>query len=198
MSSLQNNISKKQKNKILEAEKHKKELKQANDFYLYTLIFSAAVVLGGIIYAVAVRVFIGLLIAIAGILIYVALSTNIIYRTLGISYKTEAGRLTVTDVYGRGRKTVYIPSRLILCRVTEIGDQAFGHKSSADVREVYLPSSITRIGSNIFEGCHKVKKIYFDGSRSQWEQVESLTSFSNYEIIFTDGEDMPSQSKEEK
>ena len=197
MSSLQNNISEERENRPSDAEIYKKELKQANDFYLYALIFSAAIILGGIIYAVAVRVFIGLLVALAGILIYVSLSANILYRTIGISYKTESGRLTVTEVYGRNREAVYIPPRLILCDVTEIGDQAFKHKSSSSLKAVFLPASITKIGSNIFEGCPNIEKIYFDGTQSQWEQIKTLTSFSTYEIIFADRESTVSQIEED-
>lgn len=169
-------------------EMYNKELKTANDFYLYTLIASGAVLLAGIIYAVAVRVLVGLLVAIAGILIYASLSSNILYRTLGLSYKTESGRLTVTDVYGKNRETVYIPCRLFLCHVTEIGNRAFAHKSSALIKNVYLPSTIEKIGENIFEGCAQIENIYFDGSREQWEKVEKLTCLDSYTVIFSEGD----------
>ncbi len=170
---------------------HEEELKKANDFYLYTLIFSGAVVLAGIIYAIAADVFIGLLAAIAGILIYMALTSNILYRILGLSYKTESGRLTVTAVYGRKREEIYLPRRLLLCDVTEIGDKAFDHKSSASIRAVHLPSSIKRLGENVFCGCPELSVIYFDGSREEWEAIESLSDTSAYEIIFsTDDEEV--------
>ena len=184
MSELQNNSA--EQETLSPIEIHKKELKKANDFYLYTLIASGAVVLAGIIYAVAIRVFIGLLVAIAGILIYVWLSSNILYKTLGMSYKTESGRFTVTDIYGRNRESVYIPCRLFLCDVTEIGDRAFNHKSSALIKNVYLPSTLEKIGENIFEGCANIENIYFDGSSEQWDKVEKLTCFDSYTVIFSE------------
>ena len=186
MSKLQSNNTIEQEEKLPSIEIHKKELKQANDFYLYVLIASGAVILGGLIYAVAVRVFIGLLIAIAGILIYVSLTSNILYKTLGLGYKTEAGKLTVTAVYGRNREAVYIPCRLILCDVTEIGDRAFAHRSSANIKDVYLPCSLEKIGENIFEGCTQIENIYFDGSREQWDKIEKLTCLDSYSVIFSE------------
>ena len=170
---------------------YEEELKKASDFYLYTLIVSGAVVLSGIIYAVVAEVFMGLLIAIAGILIYMALTSNILYRILGLSYKTDSGRLTVTAVYGREREEIYLPHRLLLCDVTNIGDRAFDHKSSASVRAVHLPSTIKRLGENVFCGCPELSVIYFDGSREEWEAIESLSDTSAYEIVFsTDTEEV--------
>ena len=186
MSELQNNNTTEQEEKLSPIEIHKKELKQANDFYLLALIASGAVMLGGLVYAVAVRVFIGLLVAIAGILIYVSLTSNILYKTLGLAYKTESGKLTVTSVYGRNREAVYIPCRLLFCDVTEIGDRAFAHRSSENIKEVHLPCSLERIGENIFEGCAQIENIYFDGSREQWNKIEKLTCLDAYTVIFSE------------
>ena len=168
---------------------HEKELKKANDLYIYTLILSGAIILAGIVYAVAVKVFIGLLIAMAGALTYVALTSNILYRVMGLSYKSESGKLTLTNVYGRDREDIYIPKRLILCRVVEIDDKAFSHKSSENIKRVYLPASIEKIGENIFEGCPNLEQIYFAGSQESWNKIESLTDTSSYEIVFGEAEE---------
>ena len=162
----------------------RKSLKAVSDLYLYTVIISAAVVVAGLVYAVISKVSIGLIIAILGVLIYTALTSNILYKKLGISYRSTSGALTVTQLYGQHRKEIWIPERLLWINVTEIGDRAFAHASSAKIHTVHLPATLKAIGENIFEGCEELKTVYFAGSREEWEQIESSTDFSAYELIF--------------
>ncbi len=170
-------------------EKYRKDLKAVSDFYLFTLIICGAIVVGGILLAVGSSVFVGLLVCISAILIYIALTSNLLYKFLGISYKSSTGQLTVTNLYGKGREEIWIPSRLIMLDVTEIGDNAFNHKSSATIVSVYLPSSLKVIGENVFEGCEALSSIYFEGSEAEWEAIEKHTDLSALDIIFLDGEE---------
>lgn len=159
-------------------------LKEVNNIYLYTVILSGAIVAAGIAYAVAARVFIGLAIAIVGVLLYTALTANLLYRKLGISYRSTSGALTVTQLYGQKRNEIWIPERLLWINVTEIGDRAFNHASSSEITTVHLPATLKVIGENIFEGCPELKTVCFDGSREEWEQIKKATDFSAYELIF--------------
>ena len=164
-------------------------LKTANDFYLYTVIISGAIAAAGLIYAVLSSVFFGLVIAILGVLIYTASTSNILYKKLGISYRSTSGALTVTQLYGQSRHNVWIPERLLWLSVTEIGDRAFDHASSASIQTVYLPATVKVIGEDIFKGCTQLETICFEGTREQWAQVESSTDFSGYQLIFANEAD---------
>lgn len=159
--------------------------KSVNDSYLYTLILSGAIMLGGIILAVTSTVSIGLAAAIIGVLAYTGLTSNLLYSKLGISYRGSSGKMTVTQLYGKGRETVFIPPRLIMLDVTEIDDRAFDHRSSEAIVEVYLPKTLTRIGEDIFKGCPNITCVHYEGSEEEWESIEKLTSFEGYELIFS-------------
>lgn len=162
------------------------ELKQVGTLYLYTVIISALIVACGLICAIIYKVFIGLLIGILGVLFYTVLTSNILYKRLGISYRSTSGALTVTQLYGQDRSEIWIPERLLWITVTEIGDKAFDHASSSQINTVHLPATLKAVGKDIFAGCTELRTVCFDGSREQWKQIESLTDFSPYEIIFKD------------
>lgn len=170
-------------------EQYLKSLKAVSDLYLFTLIICGAIVLGGIIFAVMSSVFVGLLVCISAILIYIALTSNLLYKFLGISYKSSTGQLTVTNLYGKGREEIWIPRRLIMLDVTEIGDNAFKHKSSAAIAKVHLPSTLKVIGENVFADCEALTAIYFEGSEAEWEAIEKHTDLSAFDIVFLDGEE---------
>lgn len=165
-------------------EKYRKDLKTVSDFYLFTLIICGAVVVGGILLAVGSSVFVGLLVCISAILIYIAITSNLLYKFLGISYRSSTGQLTVTNLYGNGREEIWIPRRLIMLDVTEIGDNAFNHKSSASIVAVHLPSTLKVIGEKAFDGCDALTSIYFEGSTTEWEAIEKHTDLSSLNVIF--------------
>ena len=177
-------------NVLTEEQKHRETVKKVNRLYILTLVFCGAAVLGALVWAVLDSVFMGLVLGICSIIVYMALTANILYRYLGISYKSETGRLTVTQLYGRGREAVRIPGRIIMLDVTEIGDRAFAHRSSAAMKTLYLPATLEVIGKDIFEGCESLTRIYFEGSREAFEGISCATDLSSYEIICA-GEDEP-------
>ena len=168
-------------------EKFKKALKKTNDSYLMIVIFCGALTIGGVFYAVIDSVMIGLLVSIAGVLLYTALTSNLLYNTLGISYKSATKQLTVTAFYGKNKEEAFIPQRLIWLDVTELYDHALKHKSSEKIRVLHLPSTLKVIGESVFEGCACLTTIIFDGSIADWGKVESLTDLSVYKIICNDG-----------
>ncbi len=159
-------------------------VKRVNRLYIFTLAFCGTVVLGAIAWAVLGSVFVGLLLGICSIIIYMAVTANLLYRSFGISYKGSNGRLLITQLYGRGRKEIWIPERIIMLSVTAIGDGAFNHRSSASIEAVHLPATLEEIGENVFMGCESLKVIYFYGSRDAWEKIEKHTDLSSYEMVF--------------
>ena len=159
-----------------------KALKKANDAYLLIVILCGAIALGGVFYAVIDSVFIGLLIAIAGVVLYTALTSNTLYNLLGISYRSATKKLTVTAFYGRGQEETFIPARLIWLDVSELGD-----KSSESIRVLHLPSTLKVIGENAFEGCTRLTTLVFGGTLEEFGKIESLSDLSAYEIICADG-----------
>lgn len=172
---------------ISEAEKFNKTLKKANDSYLFIVIICCGLALSGVVYAVMDSVFVGLLIAIAGIVLYTALTSNLLYKLLGISYRSATKQLTVTALYCKGCEEAFIPARLIWLDVTELGDGALKHKSSEAVRVLHLPATLRMIGEDVFSGCSDLTTLVFDGSVEAWGSIECLTDLSPYEIICNDG-----------
>lgn len=167
-------------------QKHLEKVKKANKLYILTLIFCGAAVLGALVWAVLDSVFMGLLLGICAIIIYMALTSNILYRSFGISYKSDTGRLTVTQLYGKGREEVFLPERIIMLTLTEIGDRAFAHKSSAQIRTVHLPATLEVIGKDVFDGCESLRTLCFGGTREAFLKIQSATDLSCYKVVCTD------------
>ena len=54
--------------------------------------------------------------------------------------------------------------------VQEIDDYAFIHCIKLNL--VYIPHSLKKIGKCVFGGCVSLAKIIYDGTKSEWEQIE--------------------------
>lgn len=170
---------------ILNGEKnYREDLQKVEKLYILTLVLCGAVLAVAIVWAVLDSILMGIILAICSVVVYMALAANLLYRFFGISYKSFTGRMTVTQLYGKNREEIWIPERIIMLDVTDIGDRAFGHRSSERICAVHLPASLLRIGENIFDGCSSLKTVYFDGSREEWDRIEKNTDFSAYEIVF--------------
>ena len=61
---------------------------------------------------------------------------------------------------------------------TEICADAF--KNNTFLIDIYLPSSITKIGDNSFYSCTSLKRIHFDGTMEDWNAVELGASWCGY------------------
>ena len=64
-----------------------------------------------------------------------------------------------------GLKGITIPSG-----VTSIGEIAF--QTCTSLASVAIPNSVTFIGDNAFYECDSLTDVYYDGSESQWNQIE--------------------------
>lgn len=162
-------------------------LVQTEKSYTVILLICGALVLGGVFYAAYASVLTGLLIAIGAIVLYVFLTSNLLYTKLGISYKSATRELTVTAFYGKDREEGFIPARLILLDVTALGDKALAHKSSASLRVLTLPHTLKVIGENVFEGCDALRTIRFGGTVEQWAKIECGSDLGRFEVICADG-----------
>ncbi len=79
-------------------------------------------------------------------------------------------------------ETVTIPDG-----ITAIGEGVFGN--SDDLQTVYLPQSIEQLGYHAFCYCCRLDHVYYDGLRTDWEQVEiDDECFEHAPVVhFTDG-----------
>ena len=102
----------------------------------------------------------------------------------GMEFKAYHGCLTVTGLYGKNREVVYIPDKLIMLTVTEIGNRAFTHESSKSIREIYIPKSILRIGTSAFAKLPALTDLYYEGSEEEWEAIEKHTELSGCTVVF--------------
>ena len=170
---------------ILNGEKrYREDLHTVEKLYILTLVLCAAVLVTAVVWAVLDSVLMGIILGVCSAVVYMALAANLLYRFFGISYKSSTGRMIVTQLYGKDREEIWIPDRIIMLDVTDIGDRAFDHRSSERICAVHLPASLARIGKNIFDGCSSLKTVYFDGSREEWDKIEKNTDFSAYEMVF--------------
>ena len=170
------------------------DLEWTNKEY-FQLVIGVAVLAAA---AIALAVFYGLLFAIIVALVYTVAASNILYSRLGFSYDSLPGALRIKDVYGKNRDQVFLPRRLFWLDVSEIGDRAFCHSSSAKITTVYLPSTLKTIGENVFEGCESLCRICFEGTKEEWESIEKKTSLEGIEILFSQEIAYPVKQKKQK
>lgn len=160
--------------------------KKYNSFYLL-VVLSAIVALGvGIYVAVSDELLWGVGIFFAAIFIYVYFSSSELHEKLGIWHRTDAGILLITKCRQRYGDVFYIPSRLLWYDVEELCDRAFlsPANKNKELRAVFLPKTIKRIGEDVFASCESLSVIYFEGSEEDFLKIESKTSFEGLEIIF--------------
>ena len=152
--------------------------------YLWALGIAAAIMIGGIICAVHYRVSFGALIMVLAVVTYLAIVINLLYIKLGIAYRSFHGGMTVTAVYGKHREVVYIPAKVIMLTVSEIGNRAFTHNSSKSIREIHLPKTIQKIGKSAFAALPALTDVYFEGSEEEWEKISRFAPLENVTMHF--------------
>ncbi len=193
----QNEIKKETLDKSPDPEKiYLENITKFSSFYLGLVLLTVAGVLGGIYVAVMEELSWGAVIFGVSIFFYVRFLSSEMYDKLGISYKTDAGSLTVTSCRVRYGKRVYIPKRLIWYDVEAIDDYAFDTKKSAEICEVYLPSSLKKIGKDIFHSCENLEAVYFEGTEEEWCAIESGTDIGDVALFFNSV--YPKKEKAEK
>ena len=163
-----------------------KRLKDVKNGYTVTLIISASIFIGAICCAVFYNALIGLGLLVLGIIAYVALTKNLLYATLGIAYRSFHGCMTITELYGRSREVVYIPDKIIMLTVTEIGTKAFKHESSKNIREIHIPKSIIRIGTSAFAKLPSLTDLYYEGSEEEWKELSRLAPLEGVALHFNE------------
>ena len=123
------------------------------------------------------------------IVAYLAIVINLLYAKLGIAYRSFHGGMTVTAVYGKNREIVYIPDKVIMLTVIEIGNRAFTHNSSKSIREIHLPKTIKKIGKSAFAALPALTDVYFEGSEEEWNRISRFAPLENVTMHF--GEPIP-------
>ena len=165
-------------------EKFLSALKTVRKGYTWALIISAVMALSAIICAVHFDTLFGLLLLILSIVTYLAIVINLLYSKLGIAYQSFHGGMTVTALYGKDREVVYIPDKLLMLTVTEIGTRAFTHESSKKIREIHLPKTLLRIGTSAFARLPALTDVYYEGTEEEWKKISRLAPLENVTIHF--------------
>ena len=177
------------KPELSEQEKFLAALKAVKKGYIIALVLSAAIVIAAIICAVHYRVSLGALLLVLAAVTYLAIVINLLYSKLGIAYRSFHGGMTVTALYGKNREVVYIPDKLMMMTVTEIGTRAFTHESSKSIKEIHLPKTLLRIGTSAFARLPALTDVYFEGSEEEWKNISRLAPLENVTMHF--GEPIP-------
>lgn len=166
--------------------------------YIWAIVITLAIMAASIATALLYRAYMGLLILALAVIVYLVIAKNLAYSKLGISYRTLHGCLTVTELYGKNRETVYIPEKMMIFTVTEIGTRAFTHESSKSIKNIYIPKSILRIGTSAFARLHSLTDIYYEGSEEQWKEISRLAPLEDVTVHFECTMPKPEKKKNSK
>ena len=159
-------------------------LSKFNSFYTGLVVLAAIGFALAILTASIKDLFWGAVIALVTLFCYLRFSASELKEKLGLSYKTATGSLTVTACRPRYGDILYIPSKLLWYDVERIGDEAFRAKKNAELREIYLPRTLKKIGKDILVGCENLEAVRFEGSQEEWEAIEKQTDFDSLELYF--------------
>ena len=83
-----------------------------------------------------------------------------IVPVIGVAQETFAGNTSVTDII--------LPSG-----IQKIGRAAFSGCTALE--RITIPRAVKGIGADTFKDCAKLRDIYYEGTREEWEKIEKNT-----------------------
>lgn len=166
------------------AEEYIKRMQAFSKFYISILVLVAAIMAGAIAAAVLYDVIAGISLGFFGAVLYAVQVPDRMSREVGVRYVSLAGGIRITACRARYGERLLIPNRLMWFDVIEIGDGAFSSDKNAELKEVFLPSTLKMIGKDVFSGCDALETIYYGGSKEDFGGVCSETDLSSFKIVF--------------
>ena len=89
-------------------------------------------------------------------------------RKLVLNEMHDLKDLSFISAYGveETKLTIFCPTIKIPSGVKQFDDGAF---YNCYMQSVYIPQSVEKINSNAFDGCSRLKDVFFEGTKEQWE-----------------------------
>ncbi len=169
-------------------------------YYLTILLLCAAAVCSGIAVALLLNLFVGVASVILAALAYVYFVCDEAHGQLGIRYRNICGGIVITSLTPAYGDCLVLPKKFIYADVRELGDGALASQANGELSLLYLPSTLKKIGRDIFGDSERAVCICFEGTREAWESIECLTDLSHCELCFEckypRAEQIPPQTKE--
>lgn len=153
-------------------------------FYIGFIAIVCAIMAIAIAVAVLYNVAFGVAIALFDVFFYMRLLSDNMFKTLGFKYVSIAGGVRLTSCRARYGEVMWVPENLMGFDVIELGDGAFCSQRNGELKKVFLPKTLKRIGKDVFEGCEALEDIYYQGSEDEFSRISSETELSAYRIIF--------------
>ncbi len=162
--------------------KFSQRLARFEKYYLWLVIFCGVAVGVGIFVAVMINVLLGIAICMLAAAAYIWFCADGAYKILGLRFKNTDGAVCVTRAISHDGFCA-IPSRLIYADVRGIGDGALKGAKNAELCRIFIPKGIEKIGKDILPA-DTAPAVCFEGTREEWEKIESLTDFEVCELCF--------------
>ncbi len=179
-------------------ERYINRLGEFEKYYRTLIVFTFIAVGVGAVVAIFANLFVGAALAVFSAAVYVYFSADEARSALGIRYSNTDGHIVMTRLFCVLGDTVIIPARFIYADVRAIGDGALASKKNAELCALYIPLTVEKIGKDIF-GAHHLPKIFYEGSREQWERISKQTDLDGCEICFEcDYPTLPPKEKKHK
>lgn len=165
-------------------ERHLVALSSFSHLYWFLVACVSAVILLSVVVAVVWKVSLGLLFGIAAAVLYEYFKRDAFRTHLGMRAKTVRGGLSVSTLHAKGEDVLYLPETVAGWRILELGEGALDSDGNANLRILYLPVSLERIGKDAFGGCPSLREIRFAGSKEAFEKIRCDTDLFGLTLSF--------------
>ncbi len=169
--------------------------KSYGDYYLLLICLVGACICAAVGIALFFNVLLGLGVGVLCAVVWTVCTSDERKKQLGIVSSHVAGKVHIKSATAAYGEELFIPERLEYARVTAICDCAFSNECNCVLKAVYIPSSITYIGKDIFGERQDLPEIHFDGTRTEWKKIECHTDLSAATLVFSNSHPLPKRQK---
>ena len=77
----------------------------------------------------------------------------------------------VSEIFEFGNGTTIIAGESLISSFDFTNEIYFGTRNPEDIKTVVIPDSVTKIVKGAFEYCSDIEKVYYTGSKADWEKI---------------------------
>ena len=160
------------------------KLKKLNSFYFQLVVLCSVVAVATVTVALLASYVVGVIVAVALVLIYLYFSRDEIKRSLGIVFSINGINIKVRELRLVIDSDGFIPSRLMWYDVTEISAGILDNEKTKTLKRLYIPKTVSHIEKGAFDGCKSLTTLCFEHSEAEFAELTVEDDLSRFTLEF--------------